>query len=212
MAAHRRSGIPVRPLDFDGRFASEAVDIADVAVFHTELVDHSGDLYVEAAVFGNLADLAFAPPADGVETVGGFAGAEGGGGDVVEFEAVAEFLFEVEEEVEALHLLGDIPHAVTLEDAVIELDVIEADDEVGPGHGGDEGVHFRFPEDFILPRGGAVDDAHGHAHFVLLVPASDVARRALGFQIEVNEVFWHVAPALASRRGFCQAGFWERES
>jgi hypothetical protein len=40
-------------------------------VFDAELMDESGHLHVEAAVFGDLADLSFAPPAYGVEAVGG---------------------------------------------------------------------------------------------------------------------------------------------
>ncbi len=183
--------MPVWPVDGDGLVAAEAVAVADVAVADAEFVNQLRNFDIEAAVLRDLHDFAFAPPADGVEAVGGFSGAEGGGGDVVEFDAVAEFFFDIEEEVETGHHAADVPHAVALKDAVIEFHMIESDDEVGPGHGGDELVDLFFSVDGVGGGGGAVEDADGHAHFVLVFPAAHIAGGALGFEIEVDEVPWH---------------------
>ena len=167
----------------------------------SELGDKARYLDVEAAVFGDLAVFFFAPPADGVEAVGGLSGPEAGGGDVLKLEAVPESFFDVEEEIEAFHLLLYIPHAVALEDAIVEFDVVEADDEIGTGKGGDKAVHFGLGEDFVFAGAGAVDDADGHAHLVFVVPAADVAGAALGFEVEIDEILRHGWRGLSGRAG-----------
>ena len=69
-------------------FVAEAVEVFHETVVGTVLVDQLGDFDVIAAVLGDLDELALAPPLDGVETLGGLAGAEAGGGDGLELRAV----------------------------------------------------------------------------------------------------------------------------
>jgi len=106
-----------------------------VAVFHAVFVDQAGDFYIEGAVFGDFKEgfgvfgfLVFLPPADGDEAVGGFAGSEGGGCDVVEFEETSHFLFYVEHHIETDGLFLDVRKDVGLKDGVVEAYVVPAYD------------------------------------------------------------------------------------
>lgn len=48
--------------------------------------------------------------------------------------------------------------------------------------------------------GGGVGNADGEFHFGGVVPAADFAGAALGFEVEVDDVFTH-AESFAQRRG-----------
>ena len=74
---------------------------------------------------------ALAPPADGIESVAGFAHAERRGRDGVEAEAVAELGLDVHHQIERVALVRQIEDRVTHQHFVIEVDHVEADDEVG---------------------------------------------------------------------------------
>ena len=82
----------------------------------------------------------------------------------------------------------EIEHGVAHEDVVIEIEDVEADDEIGPAQPIDQLVHARFVEDFVVAGGGAEDHADRHLHVALAIPAAGVVRGSLGFEVEVNDV------------------------
>jgi hypothetical protein len=50
----------------------------------SEFVDEAGDLHIVAAILGDLMELAFIEPADGLQSLGGFFHAKRGGGDGIQ--------------------------------------------------------------------------------------------------------------------------------
>ena len=86
---------------------------------------------IEATVLSDFEEFAFAPPADGVESIARFADSQRGGGDGIEAEAVPEFFFDFDEHVEGGAEVGEIVSGVGHEDGVVEIDDIKTDDEVG---------------------------------------------------------------------------------
>jgi len=78
---------------------------------------------------------------------------------------------------------------VGLEHRVIELEMIPADDQVGAHELLAKAIHFIFRVNFVAAAGGAVGDAHRDPHFGFMREAPDVAEAALGFQIEIDDVF-----------------------
>lgn len=161
------------------------------AVLGAVFVDEARAFDVKAAVLSDLEEFAFAPPADGIEAVAGFTDAEGGGGDGIEADAVAEFLFDFDEQIEGARGVREVEDGVPGEDFVIEVDDIESDDEVGAQELIDESVDVFFGVDAIFAGGGGVGDAEGHSHVPFAVPAAGIVGGALGFEIEVDDVLGH---------------------
>lgn len=167
---------------------SSGVFVFDVAVFHAVFVDEAGDFDVVGAVFGNFPkrfELAgffvFLPPADGVEAVGGFSGAEAGRSDVVEFEEAAHALFDIEHHVEVDGLFFQIGENVGLEHGIIETDVVPTHHEIGFEQKIGEGIEFVFPIDHIFISGSGVGDRDGNAKFGFIRETTHIADTALGF-------------------------------
>ena len=154
------------------------------------LVYEFGDFDVVTAVFGNFHEFAFFEPADGLQAFGGFFDAEGGGGDGIEREAVAQFFLEVDEHVEGGELV-EVVGGVAVEDFVIEAEDVEADDEVGALQFGDEVVDLAFAVNFVIAARGAVGDADAHAHFGDVAPTTDFISGLLGFEIKIDDVLGH---------------------
>ena len=96
--------------------------------------------------------------------------------------------FDVEEEVECGDL-GEVEDGVGGEDFVVEVDEVEADDEVGVAEFADELFGFLFGVDVVGVVEGVVGGGDGEFHFVDVVPASDVVGAVLGFEVEVDDVF-----------------------
>lgn len=184
------------PLDRDAALLLEAVGEVELFVAGAVLVDQAGDLYVEAAILGDLDDFAFAPPADGLQAVAGLADAESGLGDGIEGETMAEFGLEIDHEVEGADVRLEVEDGVGEEDFVIEIDDVEADDEIGAHELVDEGVDAVLGIDAVLAGGRAVGDADGHAHLLLAIPAAGVIGGALGFQIEIDDVHVQVVAVM----------------
>jgi len=157
-------------------------------VFDGVLVDALGDLHVEGAVLGDFAEwgeiarfFVFLPPAEGIEPVCRFSGAEGCRGHGVEFEAEADDFFQLEHHVEIERLLAERVENVWLQDRVVELQVIPSDDEIGPDEFFAELFHLAFLVDLVGSASGAVGHRDGDLHFVLVRKAADVAEAALRF-------------------------------
>ncbi len=149
------------PVDVDLGDVAVAVLVLEVAVSDAVFVHLLGDLDVVAAVFGNshhrrrvAGFFVFLPPAQGIESVGGFAGAEGCLGERVEFESVPEGLFHLDEHVEVDGAVGEVEDGVALEHGVVEVEVVVSDDEVGAGEHVYEFVGLVLAEDVVLPGAG----------------------------------------------------------
>lgn len=77
--------------DIEGDFTlAAAVFELYVAMSHGIVEDFFGDLHVLFAVLFDFVDFAFFPPADGLETMGGFFRSDGRFGDAVEAEAATK--------------------------------------------------------------------------------------------------------------------------
>ncbi len=153
-------------------------------------VDEAGDFDVVAAVFGDFEEAALFEPADGLEAFAGFLEVEGGGGDGVEGEPVLEGFLEVDHEVEGGEL-SEIEGGVTVEDDVIEAQVVEANDEVGALELLDEVVDRFLVVDAVIAALRAVGDADAEAHAADMIPPADLVGGPLGFDIEVNDIGAH---------------------
>jgi len=176
------------PLDLDRALLLEAICEVELFVSGAVLVDEFGYFYVEAAVLGYLDDFAFAPPADGFQAVAGLAYAQCGVGDGVEGEAVPQFGFDVDHQVEGGDVVLEAEDRVAEKDFVVEVYHVEADYEIGAHELGDEVIDALFGIDAIFAGGGAVSDTYGHAHVLFAVPAAGVVGGALGLEVEVDEV------------------------
>lgn len=164
----------LRPVDGEFAALSGAVFVEDLFVLDAELVDELRALDVEAAVLGYFEDFTLTPPGDGLETVGRFSDAEGCAGDCVEGDARFEAFFDFDEQVEGWDDGGEVEDGVFLEDFVIEVDEVVADDHVCAAELVDEGVHLFFAVDAVSAGGGGVGDGDGDAHVAFFVPAPDV--------------------------------------
>ena len=158
-------------------------------------MDHFGDLDIVAAILGDFhhrfwaaSAFVFLPPFEGIESVGGFSGAERCRGNGVEFETVAEHFFDFDEHVEIAGLLENVEHGIGLEYAVVEADVIVADDQISADEFVDEILHLAFLVDAVLFGCRGVGDRYRNAHFVFLGKAADIAEAALGFEVKINDV------------------------
>ena len=176
------------PIDGEGEgLAGVAVMVVKVAVLTPVLVDEAGDFDVNATVVSDFHEFAFFEPFEGLASVGAFADAQGGGGDGVQADAAAEGLFDVFHHVEC-GPLGGVEDGVGGEDAVVEVQEIVANDEVGAGEFGDEGVGVFFEVDAIGGGSSGVGDSQGDAEFVSAGVAADLLEGFLGFEVEVNDV------------------------
>ena len=160
------------------------------------LVDAFGDLHVEGAVLGDFAEwgevtrfFVFLPPAEGIEAVCRFSGAEGCRGHGIEFQAETYDFFQLEHHVEIERLLAERVENIRLQDRVVELQVIPSDDEIGPDEFLAELFHLAFLVDLVGSASGAVGHRDGDLHLVLVREAADVAEAALRFEVEVDDVF-----------------------
>ena len=120
------------PLDGDSSLLLETVGEVQLLVTGAVFVDEFGYFYVETTVLGDLAYLALAPPADGLEAVAGFADAECRLCDGIEREAVAELGLDIEHQVQGPHMFLEVEDRVTEQHLVIKIDHVESYDEVGP--------------------------------------------------------------------------------
>lgn len=184
-------GLVEGPIHGDLLFAVLAVAVEEEAVFGAEFVEEFGDFDVVTAVFSDFAPFALAEPADGIEAIGDFADAEGGGGEGVESDAAADAFFEVEHEVVGAEEGAEVENGVSHEDGVIEVEEVEADDEVGFAEFVNEFLYFPLGVDVVGAAKGAEGDAEGHFEEVFAVPSADVSGDVLGFEVEVNDIFWH---------------------
>jgi hypothetical protein len=175
------------PLHRDSEFFAEAVVVMEFAVGDAVFVDHFGELDVEAAVFGDLHELALAEPFDGLETFRRFFETEGGGGDGVQGKTVLESVLQFHEHVQCREL-AQVHGSVAVEDFVIETEMVETDDEVGALEFREKVVDLFFAVNFIVAARGGISNAHAHAHGANLVPTADILGGFLRFQVEINDV------------------------
>ena len=162
-------------------------------VLRAVFVDELGALHVEATILRDFGQPAFAPPSNRIETVARFADAETRAGDGVEAKAVAEFFLDIHEQIERAALVRKVEDGVGHEHFVVEIDHVESDDEVGADELLDEFVGAFFGVDAVFAKACAVGDAEAHAHVALFVPAAHVVGGALGFEVEINDIWRHYA-------------------
>jgi hypothetical protein len=181
-------GLRGLPTHLHGHFGAEAVFVEKLFVVGAEFVDEFGDFDVVTAVFGNIQQAAGAEPLDGLEAFGRFFDAEGGGGDGIQGEAMVHGFLEFDEHIEGGRL-AQVKDGITVEDFVIEAEVVEADDEIGAKQFGDELIDLLFAIDPVLAARRAVGHADAHAHVANIVPPADFVRGFLRFQVEIDNVF-----------------------
>jgi len=184
------------PIHRDGEFFSEAIVVVELVVLHAIFVDHAGDFDVVAAILGDVEQLAFLEPLDGLQPFGGLFHAKGRGGYRIETEPVLQLGVQIDEHVQGGQL-AQVQGGVAMQHFVIEPQVVESDDQIGPLQLADELVHLFLAIDPVFAVGGVVGDSHAQAHAADLVPAADLVGRPLGFQIKIDDVFH---PQCDSRR------------
>ena len=147
--------------------------------------------HIEAAILGDLENASFPPPTDRVQSHRGFLNAESGLRDRVQSEAMPNPLFHVGHQIGSRQFRHEIEDRVAHQHLVIEIEDVESDYEIGPAQPLDQQVHLRFAENFVAPRGCAIDHADRHPHVAFARPAAGIVRRALSFEVEVNDVSQH---------------------
>lgn len=70
------------------------------------------------------------------------------------------------------------------------MEVIPADDQICAAKFLAERFELVFAVNFISPAACAVSDGHGDSHFRAIGGPADVCEAALGFQIEIDDVFF----------------------
>ena len=118
------------PINWHGEFFTKTINIMKLAIEGAVFVDQARELHVIAAIFGDVEQLTFAEPLNGLEAFGGFLDAERGGGDGLEGEAMLEAILKFDEHVEGGHL-AQVEGGVSVEHFEIETKVVEADDQIG---------------------------------------------------------------------------------
>ena len=111
----------MRPIDLDPLPLRETIVKKQFLVPATMLVDESRHLDVEAAILGDFHDPTLAPPADRVETGGGFLHPERGVRDRIETEPMAEALLHIEHQIGGRQLVDRSSIGVAHEDVIIEV-------------------------------------------------------------------------------------------
>lgn len=159
-------------------------------------------LHVEAAILRNLEHAAFAPPANRIEPGGSFLDAQSRVCDGVETESVAQSFLHIYHQIGSLEFCDEVEDRVAHQNLVIEVQHIEADDEIGPTQSLDQSIYLRLTEDFVATGGGAEDNSDRHAHVALARPSPRVIRSPLGLEVEVNDVARHLADLSEGRVSF----------
>ena len=145
-------------------------------------------LHIEAAVFCDIENLAFAPPADRVEAVRCFPDSECGLGDVFEFEPVTGNALDFLQEVEGHEVLAQIEDRVGHEHIIVEAHMVEAHDEVRPLKAFDQLLGAVLAENLVAIVPGTVGHTEGHPHLVLFIPTPDIVRGSLGLKVEIDNI------------------------
>src|SRR5687768_763658 len=152
-------------------------------------MNQTGAFHIKAAILGDLDQPAFAPPANRIEAVRSFSDSEGGMGDRVETEAMAELLFEVNHDVESTAAIRQVEQGIPHQYFVIEVQHVIPNHQIRADKLGHELVNRSLVIDAILPRPRAVSYPDGHTHIAFSIPAPRIVRCALRFEIEINDVF-----------------------
>ena len=84
--------------------------------------------------------------------------------------------------------MRQIDHRVAHEHLVIEIDHIETDDEIRALQLPDEFMHALLAVNRVFSGARAVSRSNRHSHGGFFVPSARVIRRALRFQIEINNI------------------------
>src|ERR1017187_9900312 len=175
------------PLDLDGTLLAHPVDKRDFAVLPAVFVEFLGDLHIETAVLGDLEEPALFPPLQRLQTVGNLRRIERRLGDRIERDPMAKFLFEVRHQVKRRRRV-QVERGVAVQHLVIEIDDVETDHDICGGELLHQIGNLILRKNPILSVTRVVGDTDGHFHVALLVPAADLRRALLGFQVEVNNV------------------------
>src|ERR1700722_545037 len=120
------------PFYFHSLLTAKFIGIEKLPMLDAMLVNEFGNFYVEATVFGDFHDAAFAPPFDGIDSVGCLAHAEGRLSNVVQSKLVACRLFDFDQQVQGSQLMRQIEDGVPHQDFIVEVDDVKSDHQVGP--------------------------------------------------------------------------------
>src|ERR1019366_2053906 len=93
----RRAMAPLLPLYRDRHLLSEAVMVMKLVVLNAEFVHQAGDLHIVAAIFGDIEQLAFLKPLNGLQALGGLFHADRRGGDGVEGKPVLQLVLQLDQ-------------------------------------------------------------------------------------------------------------------
>jgi len=96
----------ILPRHRDGEFLAVFVGVVEMLVGGAVFVDETGDLHVEAAVFGDFQHLAFAEPADSLQALAGFFHPQGALRDGVQGKPVPQSLLQLHQHVQRAELAG----------------------------------------------------------------------------------------------------------
>ena len=108
-------------------------------MLYPEFMHFHGNFDIVTTVAGNFEQVIFimcflvgGPP---LKSIGSFSGfrvtAKGGSSDRIKFEAVSELIGEIGAEIKVIAYIGNIPERVGLQNTVVEVNVVIADNKVG---------------------------------------------------------------------------------
>jgi hypothetical protein len=97
-------------------------------------------------------------------------------------------LFHLHEEIERSELVRKIENGVAHQYLVVEVDDVEAHNKIGAEQLVNQIVDPLLRIDPVFVVIGTVSNTERHSHVSLLVPTTYVVRRALRFQIKINNV------------------------
>jgi hypothetical protein len=176
------------PFYFDALFASELIGVENLSKMRAVFMYELGDLYVEAAILGNFQHSFFPPPLDRVETVSRFPDAKSCLSNILQPGLDADGLFYLHEEIERSQLVRKIENGIAHQYLVVEVDDVEAHNKIGAEQLVNQIVDPLLRIDPVFVVIGTVSNTERHSHVSFLVPTTYVIRRALRFQIKINNV------------------------
>src|SRR6266481_84231 len=103
----------------------------ELPILDSVFVNQTGDFYVVTAILRDLQQLALSKPLNRLQAFSGFFDPKSRRGDRIQREAMLQLVLQLDKHVERRQL-AQIQHRVTVQDFIIEAQMVKADHKISP--------------------------------------------------------------------------------